>query len=251
MKIYCFLLLASFAIAAPLIDKGDREILEPYFNALLTHQELGYVLLGEKPAIYVGYVHHLSWRHPLYSLGSLHYFRKGNQRQKKVWEIWKKYSPHVSDHFLFTEEVSATSPLCVDVFIINRAMFCRIVNENRLVFESILNRKITGEVLYEEAKQKPLFSVLLKKNTALLGIILGYGTTNSMLYCQKKMDALGWFPKEEDKIASIDLPVFRASWEEPETIELREKYLACRGKIKSTFLKVNIFDQIVKILFES
>jgi hypothetical protein len=250
MRICCFLLLASFAVASPVIDQKDREILEPYFNALVTHQELGYVLLGEKPAILLGYVHHLSWKHPLYSLGSSHYFYKGNQLQKKAWEIWKKYSPQISDRFLVTEEVNPSSPLCANVFVIHRDLFCEVVNENREIFENILGRKITGEALYEQAKQTPLFSVLLKGNEALLGIILGYGKTNSMLFSQRKMNDLGLFPKEADKIASICLPTFRANWDDPETIQLREKYLAGRKKIKTIFLDHNAFDQILKILFE-
>ncbi len=258
MKIICFLLLGSIAILAfpqgisasrSIIEEEDRKILGPFFRALLTHQELGYVLLGEKPAIRLGYVHHLSWKHPLLSLTSLHYFNKRNLSQKKAWEVWKKYSHQLSDQFLVVEETNSRSPLCADVFIIHRGAFCKVINENRELFEKILKREITGEALYEEAKRQPLFSVLLDKNVALLGIILGYGKVNSMLFAEKKMNELGLFPQKEDEIASIGLPIFRAKWDEPETIQLREKYLACRENIGKTFSGCNTFDQILRLLF--
>lgn len=252
MKILYFFFIASTCIANPVIKQQDRLILEPFFKYLLTKEPLGYVLLGEKPSVLIGYIDHLSWRHPIDSLCGLEpYFEKGNQRTKKAWKTWKKYSSGISNRFLILEEFSSDCPYQNTIFVINRDLFCRVVNDNLKDFEKILKRKISGEELLEQAKYQPLFSVLLKKNEALLGIILGFGRNNSFRFSQEKsMKELSLFPKEEDKIPSIDLPVFRADLEDPETKELRAKYLRCRQKIKTTFLDHNPLNETLKILFE-
>ena len=80
-------------------------------------------------------------------------------------------------------------------------------------------------------------------------MILGFGKNNSQRYPQEKgTKKLGIFPRKEDQIESIELPGFRADWEDPETHQLRERYLNCREKIKTTFLDHNAFDEVLKIL---
>ena len=137
------------------------------------------------------------------------------------------------------------------VFTIHRKLFCQVVDENREYFEMALNRKITGEQLLEEAKHQPLFSGLLQNNEALLGMILGFGKNNSQRYPQEKnAKKLGIFPRKADQAERVQLPVFRADWGDAETQELRERYLNCREKIKTTFLEHDAFDEVLKILFE-
>jgi hypothetical protein len=252
VKILSLFFMLSTGFANPVIEKEDRVILEPFFTYLLTKESLGYVLLGEKPAVLLGYIDHLSWRHPIYSLFGLEpYLEKGNQRRKKAWQTWRKYSSGISDRFLILEELSSDCPYQNIIFVINRDLFCQVVNENREDFEEILKRKITGEELLEQTKDQPLFSVLLKKNEALLGMILGFGRNNSWKFSKEKsLKKLGLFPREEDKVPSIELPVFRADWGDPQTNELREKYLNCRQKIKTTFLDHNPLDQALGILFQ-
>ena len=137
------------------------------------------------------------------------------------------------------------------MFIIHKDRFCQVISEHQAYFEKVLKRAVTGAQLLEEAKEKPLFSVLLKENKALLGIILGFGKNNSRLFSKRKMKQLEIFPKKEDCIPSVALPVFRANWKDPETVLLREKYLACREKVQNIFLGRDGFDQIIQILFEN
>lgn len=152
---------------------------------------------------------------------------------------------------MILEELSSTCPYVNRIFIIHRELFCKVVNENIGDFERALGRKITGEELLEEAKHQPLFSVLLKGDEALVGIILGFGKSNSRRYSQKKnMEEFGVFPREEDRVGSIGLPVFRADWKDPETVLLRDRYLKCRQKIQTTFLDRDPFEEVLKILFK-
>ena len=51
-----------------------------------------------------------------------------------------------------------------------------------------------------------------------------------------------------DKVSFIQLPSFRANLKDPETMQLREKYLKCRDKIQAIFLDQNVVDQVLKFL---
>ena len=252
MKILWFFLIASTCMAGPVIEEEDRKVLKPFFKRLLTKETLGYVLLGEKPAVLIGYVAGLSWKHPLGALGGLTpYLSKWNQREKKAWETWRKYASAISSRFLIIEELTTDGPDVNRIYIINRKLFCKVVDENSDDFEKVLGRKISGEELLEQAKHQPLFSVLLKKHQALLGMLLGFGRNNSWRYSREEgIKELGVFPRKEDEIASIELPVFRADLEDPETKQLRQRYINCRQKIQTTFLDHEPFDEVLKILFE-
>lgn len=229
------------------IEKKDREILEPFFEQIFHHGVFGYVLLGDKPVSEFSFVT-FSWKHFFSSLCSLTvYFRKGNQLTKKGWETWKKYSPMCSDQFLFVEEKRPDRSSTV-VHMINRELFCKVVDMHRSDFEDVLGRKITGEQLFEEAKHRLLFSDLLQNHHGLLGILLGFGRNNAWDFSQKKTSWLGIFPKKEDEIEEVSLPVFRADWKNPETILLRESYLKNREKIRSTYANSNVLDRTLEIL---
>lgn len=231
------------------IEKGDREILEPFFKYLLTQDTLGYVLLGEKPVAFLGYTPKLSWKSPFRSLLQCRsYFNPTHQMIKRGWETWPKYSPALSDQFLIIEEPSLYSSLSKWVFVIHRDLFCEVVNENLFEFERVLGKKVTGEKLFEQVKRERVFFGLLKHNEMLLGILLGFGKNNSRLYAQEKMKGLVFFPEEVDRIPQVELPVFRARLRDQETMKLRERYLKCRTKIKEVFLDQNLLDQTFKIL---
>lgn len=247
MRWYYFLLFTSICMGE-LVEDGDREVLEPFFRTLLCKSELGFVLLGAKPVMRTSYTDHLSWWHPIASLGAIiPYFDKGNQYHKRSWGVWRKYFEKMSDKFLIVEEKH--SPLVTSIYVIHRELFCKVVNENQEDFERVLGIKVTGEDLLEKARDQPLFSALLNNNEFLLGMLLGFGKNNARLYSEKKMHSLGCFPLEEDDVGPIELPAFRANWDDPETTLLREKYLKCRRRIKQRFLDQDAYGEVLKILF--
>jgi hypothetical protein len=233
------------------IEKKDRIILEPFFKVLLTKETLGYVLLGEKPVAWLTYLPKLSWEFPFRSLLRLKpYLSSNNQIMKKGWKTWEKYSSLRSNHFLFIEERSLYSSCAHWIFVINRDLFCKVVNEHCLEFERILGRKITGEALFERVKQEQALLKLLQNNDVLLGIILGFGKNNAQCFAEGDRKKLGFFPAASDKISSIQLPSFRANLNDPETMLLREKYLKCRDRIQAIFLDQNVIVDILPFLKE-
>ena len=67
-----------------MIEKEDRKILRSFLKTLVAQDDLGYVLLGEKPAVLYGYIDHLSWRNPITYIGSLKPYKSwGNQYKKR------------------------------------------------------------------------------------------------------------------------------------------------------------------------
>ncbi len=131
-----------------IIEYQDRIILESFFRNLLTRETLGYVLLGEKPVAFLSYIPELSWKSPFQSFLRLKtYLSSDNQIQKKGWTIWEKYSLQTSDRFLFIKEKSLHSPFCTWIFVINRDLFCEIVNKNHLEFETIVGKNYRGSIV--------------------------------------------------------------------------------------------------------
>jgi hypothetical protein len=229
------------------IEAQDRAFLEPFFEDLVTQETVGYVLLGEKPVALFSFIPRLSWSRPLTSLLSLKsYFSKENLIRKKGMEIWKKYQGKMSDRFLVIEE-NRRFPISW-VFFIHKDLFCKIVDENRDEFEKVLERQVIGRELFEEARKHPFFLEVLGKHDGLLGILLGYGRKNALGYFENKMNHFGFFPRKEDADHLIRLPHFRANWSDPETLELRGKYLRCREKIKEKFLDHNVLDEVFKMI---
>ncbi len=238
-----FLCGVGWPVTSQSIALEDRVVLEQFFERLITREGLGYVLLGEKPAILVSFIPHLSWKHPLRSLLCLKtYFSPANQNMKEGWKCWEKYLSRSSPKFIFIKTKSPNSPLVSFGFILNRDLCTQVIRENRVCFEKVINDNLSLEISFRALPSQVL------GHEELLGILLGYGKRNSQLYSERQLNQLAFFPKSEDVKPPIALPSFRADWTNHETALLRERYLDCREKIGTLFLHPRLLDQILKIL---
>ncbi len=163
---------------APSFSLNER-ILENYFREQLSTTCAGYALYGEKPVYLDNSVNEYSTcigtRSHKYALETL-----------EVMDIWEQgYSKGDRCDYSLCIINSIANSLGSDnlVLLINRKAFLRVVNENLSLFQSRLGLSLTAEGLLSKIKD-PGFSAsaLFKGNTALLGILLGYGTKNSLLY---------------------------------------------------------------------
>jgi FKBP-type peptidyl-prolyl cis-trans isomerase len=129
----------------------------------------GYVLYGDKP-VCIEYLH--SKRADLLCLNEY------SCAKIKAFEILKSWKCEEGDYlFLFCDCCE-----CTHMIIINRKAFIRTVNENIALFRYVLGRTLTAEnLLLELVKNQNHFYEVLKEDTALLGILLGYGTNNSLI----------------------------------------------------------------------
>ncbi len=234
---FCILIAAVFGLVSKQNSPvNDESFSNSFLQNLIQEEGLGYVLLGEKPVLFTGYIPQLSWKYPIRSLLCMKsYWSPRNQLAKKGWPACELQLSDECNQFLIIKEQSPFNPLTTWIFVIHRDLFCHTIDQNRVDFETVLQRTVTGPVLLEQAEKEPLFSSLLQSHEGLLGIILGYGRHNAWLYHQGNMECLGYCPKQEDKNHPIQLPFFRADWEDPETSLLRVKYLKAREEVQKKY----------------
>lgn len=188
----CFLLLSgktwlptrreSVAVKASAQDEGrtevrsfiarlpaeQRQVVEDYCD-YLAHSFAGYTLYGEKPIAIEAYSNHCE--------GELD--RKSLKLKRGLW-LWERLgvSPEDKNFCLVTLNAHGYRH-CI---VMNRRAFLEVVNANLTLFQYALGPKLTAEQLFEALIHAgDNFYNLLKNDNALLGILLGYGTKNSLL----------------------------------------------------------------------
>ena len=158
---------------------SDKSILENFFHDLFSNSCAGYVIYGSKPVY-------------LSNVRSEQSACIGTKRHKDITEVWEVLSiwkglnlgKNQTDYFLHTSDPS-TNPLSVEneFLLINRQAFIEAVNKNLLLFQYKFGVNVTAQALLNRLLDpKENISSLFKGNTALLGIILGYGTKNALTY---------------------------------------------------------------------
>ena len=158
---------------------SDRLILENFFRDLFSNSCAGYVIYGSKPVY-------------LSNVRSEQSACIGTKRHKDITEIWEVLSiwkglhlgKNQTDYLLHISD-SSTNPLSVEneFLLINRQAFLEAVNKNLLLFQYKFGVNVTAQALLNRLLDpKENISSLFKGNTALLGIILGYGTKNALTY---------------------------------------------------------------------
>jgi hypothetical protein len=186
------------------------------------------------------------------------------------WRAWKKYKDqYILKKYLLIEKKIGDQ---IRVFFINIPAFKKIVNEHIHLFKKIINPTISAEGLIVQFEDESTnVSDILHHNVGLLGILLGFGKHNAMLF-QKREDLTDLLERRKksriyklqfienklnfinDKmksfhehdsnvLASINRVMFVADPDHPETIQLREKYDELNKKINEIYFKDDWFEQ--------
>lgn len=157
------------------LDPEIVEELEETFRHLIVSTEIGYVIYGNKPVCMLGI-------DPI----PIPNFPCANSKVsiylQRLCELLRELNYQTKGNFLIRQggEISANSQ---EVLFINRNNFLKTVRENLALFQYILGPEVTPEKLLDKIldPKETLFSVL-DMNFALVGILLGYGTQNSLFY---------------------------------------------------------------------
>jgi len=180
-KLICFIfcVLSFFSLKAETQKNSplDQAILEKFFKDLLSSSSAGYVLYGEKP-IYLA-----NFRDEIYEI-------PGTKRHEwtietsESMQIWKKLKPenNLSNYYFHFKE--AIDDLQGNEFLwINKQALQNVLNENQLLFQSKWGPRVSFKTLLDKllSLNGNILS-LFKGDQALLGIVLGYGTHNSLTY---------------------------------------------------------------------
>jgi len=194
------------------------------------------------------------------------------------WEKWKRYqSLFAIKKYLIIDEASWFSPYVRHIMLINKELFIKVFNENRVIFQRELGCQVTGESLLAQVEKQGQLISVIKHNELLFGILLGYGKYNATLYDKREHLQLLYdqykyilvkncpFIKELDNQADeitevlascgeycynlLTIPSihFVADHKSEETLALKQKYQTLREKLCIIYAK----DDVLKITFST
>lgn len=156
------------------LNHNEALVLEQFLRTLLLHSEGGYVLYDAKPVCINGF-------------HATDFFTGENQRHKEDVDlhagatIWKKISINKLNNDITLHVYNQEDLTYFHVLFINKPLFIKTVQENLALFRYVLGISITPEKLLAKlTDSEETFHSVLKGDTVLIGIILGFGTQNSL-----------------------------------------------------------------------
>lgn len=156
------------------LSSKEKTTLNQFLEALCQRFG-GYVLYGDKPISLWGY-----------SLQAMSSPKPGKYvlpliEGKKLWQKLKISAENKEFPLIIIEHKNYIHFICI-----NRRAFLNVVNENISLFRYILGSTLTAEGLLSGLiKEKDQFYNVLN-NDVLIGILLGYGTDNAILYAREE-----------------------------------------------------------------
>lgn len=260
------------------IPEKDRQEIEDLFSYLFKYQAFAYSLYGDKPItfsdqILTGFssdqcLKFLSLQE--YCQEKLEPYCEPEISLNQKWETWKKYRYlfNLKNYFLTDKILTNKSR----IFLINKKYFLQVFTQNVDLFNQVLGQEISPEDLLNKIiwSKVSLFN-LLNNNEGLLGILLGFGRHNAMLFQEREdltdqleinkciilkhlspvQKKLEWVEeklqpfREHDPyiISSINRVCFAADPSHYETHLLRSKYDELNKKINEIYFKDDWFEQ--------
>lgn len=169
--IFLFLLQPNFC-------HSYSEICENFIKCLLTDTEAGYVFFGSKPICY----YKVSTEDIPLIDSSSHELEIKLRLGVQWWLLAEPLQKNDNYKLKITKQADAYEILCI-----NKAAFLDVVQKNISVFQYILGPALKPELLFEKIinSATPFYDLLNHDNT-LVGILLGFGTTNSIIGARKE-----------------------------------------------------------------
>jgi hypothetical protein len=180
LKLILFQLLIARAFADPIrIDAEDCQVLNQFFRTMFAHSEYGYVLDGSKPVSQMN----VSPIGDLIAPQSLNF--QIDVLAREAIKVWKKLLPEQNDFVLKISEINDErflTPIYELVFI-NVHKLKETVQNNIDLFRYVLGPTINAEQLTDYIiKSRESLDAILHDNKVLTGIVLGYGSYNSLMH---------------------------------------------------------------------
>lgn len=256
------------------ISSTEIQCLDRFFSAFFLNDDFSYTLFGDKPMSFSGIdkPNTSSETDPL-SIG-----------YRQVLDVFRKYrSKFLNKNYIFVLNEDSNGTF---VYFINKSAFTNTIKTNIDIFVKEFGHNFNiAKFLEEVMKEEKFFLEIIHHHEGVLGILLGYGRRNSMLF-QRKADLLGrcWAYETqvkpnramtfdtvsiEKEIAYLDsklgcfseeheyngdLPVaplgFAADIQHFETKRLKKKYQSTQKKINKIFSKRKPLIAILEILMD-
>lgn len=119
-----------------------------------------------------------------------------------AWVKLKEYN--LNEEYLLLEEASPYSEHDLSVFFIHKGELLRIVNEHLIVFKKYLGSDFDPSIFLRNLELKhTTLRKSIKNNEILLGILLGYGESNSKLFYENCYGLPAHLPRKIQDYESI------------------------------------------------
>lgn len=174
------------------ISIEDREKLEFFFKFLVTTDDFAFTLFGEKPLSFLSYPTHEP--SPTYQGFIL----------EQGWQCWEKYASRFpSKQFILVKTSDSVNDCPVNTLtLINRQKAKECIEQHLVTFQTILGENIPTDVILQNLCKEGLSEkTILKDDTELLGILLGYGAHNAWAFKRRAEICLFYnqHPDEQSK----------------------------------------------------
>lgn len=246
------------------INAQERDILEEFFERLITQYHFGYVLFGNKPMATCGIAKHVDVLY-IFSDDALR-----NQRMQKAWSVWQKKCQLLeSDNFVLRLTKNPLCPSMNMLVLINKKLALECITKNITLFRKALGKKIDpDEILFDLETKNSILQDALNNHEELFGILLGYGTHNALMYVKtkplnkhfpllNKMAIQFTLPSNQSStrltpfnscdpyLIFIDLPRFGVDKHDQETINLMKFYDKTLCELNNHFLNRNFLNGVL------
>lgn len=177
LALLCAPLPASDCSDRPALDfssEFEERVLENFFMKLVHSTTAGYALYGEKPVYFNSYCNEsLAWPGT-----NAH---RDIVEVREVMDIYNNFFNHEAEHLLYVPPQPHEAG-GVEILLINKKALVNVVHTNLALFQSRFGINFDAKQLLTTIYTQKTISALFKGCPALLGIMLGYGTKNSLLY---------------------------------------------------------------------
>lgn len=271
-----FILLFSVSLTADIHNVPKREIddIKYLFEDLAISHDFAYTLFGSKPMSLADYDLKAPSIFPIHKwIRSRYLFVKAKAGLRSWYKHRKEFD---LKEFIFLDEETDLFE-CLVLVLINKKNMLHVLYEHQSIFKQKLGNSFTPELFLETLEKKEIsLAKAIHDNDQLLGIMLGYGERNAMLF-QERFDLMKAeskrkkenLPKDEELIKKLDIiesklsdfsefeedailpPIyFLADTSHPETLELKKKYENDRQQIEKLMKKPHFADRILERLMK-
>lgn len=217
-------------------EKGD---LAYFINFAITFCEYPYTLVGSKPMSICDY---LQFSEDLPQILREDYerprHRKFADRLERGYQVYQKYSNlFPQNNYLISRYHASGSKGVLDVALIHRKMCLDVIQKNLDEFCEVFQKKCSAEEVFEiltHPNDEYFYDIV--ENHRLLGILLGFGKNNAVLFEQKRYDILKSFTNEWPAWPrKWRLPGFACDPKTTESQHLKKIYNETRKYIRWTY----------------
>jgi hypothetical protein len=211
------------------IPDTDRAKIEKLLSFLMWDEGFAYVLFGNKP---ISICSQDKTVPPYY----LELYQSPVLELEALWNTWEKYS-HLfpMNEFIFLTE---SNDKRFNVYLLKKSNVLNVIEKNPAIFQEKTGLCLNSNDMFNHIVMSGnLFKIGLNKSQALYGILLGYGTENSLgfeNYFSVKRDYLPESLAHIKVTGRLSLPCF-ASFSKEETEKIMAGYQQQRQEILTIY----------------